>query len=49
MNAEVYKTLSDKEKLMYDELHGFAARLTAEVAALTALLRAALEEAGPPA
>lgn len=45
MNAEVYKDLSPKEKLMYDEMSGFAKRLSERMEEVIELLKTILAEA----
>lgn len=42
MNKEVYDTLTDKEKLMYDELHAFAKRYTERLDEVVDLLKSIL-------
>lgn len=48
MNAEAYSTLSPKEKLMYDELHAFAARVAQREEEIIELLKTLIAMAHDP-
>lgn len=43
MNAEAYKALSDKEKMLHDELFAFCKRLTDEMFEIRQLLEKAFK------
>lgn len=45
MTKEVYESLSPKEKMMYEELAGFAKRLAERMDEMTLVLKAMLQEA----
>lgn len=44
MNLEAYKTLTPKEKLIYDELTGFANRLTLRMEEVIKILKDATQD-----
>lgn len=43
MKKELYDQLNDKEKLMYDELHGFSERLTTRMEEIIELLKTIID------
>ena len=45
MKKEIYESLTDKERCIYDELEGFARRLAVRMDEMTGILRAILDEA----
>jgi uncharacterized protein YukE len=45
MKSEIYATLTEKERMMYDEMVGFAKRLAERQEETNALLKKILEEA----
>lgn len=45
MKKEIYDTLSEKERCMYDELESFARRLAVRLDEMTGILKAILSEA----
>lgn len=45
MKKETYDTLSEKERLLYDELYAFSLRLTERMEELIRVLREAVGEA----
>lgn len=45
MTPDQYAKLSDNEKLMYNELSGFAARLTTRMQEVIDILKTAVKEA----
>lgn len=47
MTKEVYQTLSEKEKAMYDELVGFSRRLAERMEEVISLLKKAIEGQEP--
>lgn len=44
MNSETYKTLTEKEKMLHDEMFAFCKRLTDEMFAIRQMLEKAFKE-----